>query len=193
MMLSTFDKFRSYPSLAHSSDMSSHHGPLIYKNYKTVAGESVYTSTTNDSCLSCAFLLSDRSHTIVRVPHLTLLVLLVSMALAPLSPSSSQILDSGLCHGPGLCILCTTLLRVPLAVVPYLASKSTSLSIDFVVVHEFVGLPTRDSVSVFHATSSPSPILRPGLKASAVTTFSSVVVSKMPQTMRGAAHPLASY
>jgi len=65
-------------------------------------------------------------------------------------------------------------------VAPYPTSKSASLSTDFVVACGFVGLPTSDLVSVFHATSSPFPMLQPGLKASAVTTPSSGVVSKMP-------------
>ncbi len=77
--------------------------------------------------------------------------------------------------------------------VPYLASNSASPSIDFVVAREFVELLAPDPISLFHATSSPFPTLRPGLKSSAVTVPSSGVVSKMPQTMRGAAHMLASY
>jgi len=76
---------------------------------------------------------------------------------------------------------------------PYPASNFASPSIDSVVVCGLFGLPTPDPVSVFHATSSPFPMLQPRLKASAVTTLPSVVVSKTSQTVCGAAHPLASY
>jgi len=79
---------------------------------------------------------------------------------------------------------------MPLVLAPYPVSNSASLSIDYIVVHGIVGLPTLDPVSVFHATSSPFPMLLHGLKASAVTTLSSGVVSKMPQTMCSATHPL---
>lgn len=61
----------------------------------------MYTFVMNDSFLSCAFLLSDRSHTIARALHLALPVPLVSTTLSPLLPSSSRILESGFCHGLG--------------------------------------------------------------------------------------------
>lgn len=191
--LSAFYMAGSAPSLTRSCDKYAHCGPPIYRNYKTAAVESVYTSTTDDNCRSCVFLLSDRSHTITWVSYSALPVLLVLVASVPLLPSSSQIPDSGPCRVPGLCILCTTLPRVPLAVVPYSASSSAFPSIDFVIARGFFGLPTPNPVSVFYAISSPFPTLLPGLKASVVTTSSSGVASKTPQTMHGAAHPLASY
>ena len=136
---------------------------------------------------------SDRSSTITRVPHSTLPMPLVSMALAPLLPSSSRTLDNDPCHGPGLCILCTILPHVPLAVVPYPASKFAFPGIDFVVTCGFVELPTEGLVLGSHATSSPFPMLCPGWKVSIVTVPSSSVVSKMPQTMHDVVQPLASY
>lgn len=151
----------------------------------------MYTSATNDSYPSCAFPLFDRSRTIAWVPHLALPVSLVSMALVLLLPSSLQILDSSLCCGPRLWILCTTLPRAPSATTPYPSSNSASPGIDSIVAHGFVGLPTLDRVSVFHATSSPFPTLLPKLKASVVTTSFSSVVSKTPQTTSGVVHLLA--
>lgn len=153
----------------------------------------MYTSATGHNRLSCALLPPDRSCTKVQVPHLALHVPLVLMPLVPLLPSSSRILDNDPCRGPSLYILFTTLLRTPLATVPYLASNSASARIYFVVACGSVGLPILDPVSVFHATSSPFPTLRLGLKYFVVTAPSSGVVSKMPQAMHGATHPLASY
>jgi len=115
------------------------------------------------------------------------------MASVPLLPNSSRIQDSGPYRDPGLYILYTTLLCVPLVRVPYLASNFASLSIAFVVARGFVGLLTPDPVSMFHATSSPSPMPLPGLRASVVIVPSSGVVSKMPQTTHGAALLSVSY
>lgn len=94
VFLSTSNRPWSNQSLTHSSNKYAHRGPLIYKNYKIVVGEFVYTSATNDSYLLCTFLLSDRSCTIARVPHLSPPVPLVSMELVPLLPSSLWIVDS---------------------------------------------------------------------------------------------------
>jgi len=160
--LSAFDRLGSDPSLTHSSDKYALHGPSNYRNYKTVVGVLLYTSTTNDNYLSFSFLLFDRLHTIARVPHLTLPVPLISMALGPLLPSSLRILDNGPCRGLGLCILCTTPPLSPLAMVPYLASSSVFLGRDSIVARGFVELPAPDPISVFHATSSPFPMLWSG-------------------------------
>lgn len=81
--LSAFYRWGSAPSPTHSCDKYAHHGPLIYRNYKIVVAEFGYTSAIDDSCLLCAFLLSDKSRTIVGVLHLALLVPPVSIALAP--------------------------------------------------------------------------------------------------------------
>jgi len=99
---SAFYMLESAPSLTHSCGKYAHCGPPIYKNCKTAARESIYTSTTNESCLSCAFPPPDRSHTRVWVPQLVLPVPLVSTSLAPLLPSSSRILDNYPYHGFGL-------------------------------------------------------------------------------------------
>ena len=127
------------------------------------------------------------------VLHSALPVPLVSMALAPLLPSISRILDRGPCHGPSLCILCTTLPSAPLAAMPCHASSSALPSRDSIVACGFVELPTQDLVSGSHATSSPSPTLRPRLKASIVTVSSSSAMSGMPQTMCDVVHLLVSY
>ena len=82
---------------------------------------------------------------------------------------------------------------MPLAAVPYPISSSAFPGRDSIVAHGFVELPIPDLISVFHATSSPFPTLQPGLKAFVVIASSSGVVSKMPQTMGSATHPLASY
>ena len=158
-----------------------------------MANGSSWILVVDDNYLYYSFLPPDRSHTRSRVPHLALPVPLVSMALVPLLPSSSRILDSDPFRGPGLFILCTILLRVPLAAMPYPASNCASPSIDFGVVRGFVGLLIPDPLSVFHATSLQFPMLRPGLKSTFVTAPSSGVLSNMPQTTSGAAHPLASY
>ena len=101
----------------------------------------------------CAFPLSDRSRTIVHVPHSALTMPLVSTALAPLLSSSSQIPDSDPCRGPGLCILCTTLPCMPLAAVPYPTSSSALPGRDSVAAHGSIEPLAPDPVSVFHATS----------------------------------------
>lgn len=87
------------------------------------------------------------------MPHLALFVPLVSMALVLLLSNRPQILDSGPYHGPGLYILCTTLLHVLLASAPYPVSNYASPSIGVGAMHEFFGIPTPDLVSMFHATS----------------------------------------
>lgn len=82
---------------------------------------------------------------------------------------------------------------MPLAVAPYATSNSTSPNIGFAVSHESVELLALDPISMFHATSSPSPILQPRLKASVVTVPSFGGVLKAPQTMFHATYQLASY
>jgi len=80
-----------------------------------------------------------------------------------------------------------------LAIVPYLASNSTFIGIDFVVSRGFVKLPTQGLVSRSHATSFPFPTLWLGWKVSVVTMPSSSVVSGKPQIMHNVGHMLASY
>ena len=145
--------------------MSAHRGPLIYKNYKTAAAEFLYTSTTSDNCSLCAFLPLDRSHTKARVLHLALPVPLVSISFVPLLRNSSQIPDSDPYRGPGLYILCTILLCMLPSGAPYPVSNSASPSIGSIAACGFVGLPTPDLVSMFHATSSPFPMLLPGVES----------------------------
>jgi len=124
---------------------------------------------------------------------LALPAILVSMALVPLLPSSSQVVDSDPCRGPSLFILCTTFPHVPQAGVPYLASSSSFPGRDSEVVRGSIELPIPDPILVFHATSLPFPMLFPGLKASIVIAPSSGVVSKMPQTTHDYTHPSVSY
>jgi len=139
---SAFDRLGSYPSLAHSLDTFAYRDPLIYRSYSIVAAVSGYTSTTGDSCPLHAFLLPNKSHTRVLVPHLALLVPPGSMASVTLLPNSSRIQGSEPFRDPGLCIWYTTLLHAPLVRVPFPASNFASLSIGFVVAHGFVVLPT---------------------------------------------------
>lgn len=159
--LSTFYRLGSDPSLTHSYDKCSRHGLPTYRSYKTATGESVYTFATNNNHTSCVFLMADKSHTITRASHSALPVPLVSMALAPLLPSSSQALGSDPCHGPGLYILCTILPRMPLATVLYPDSNFAFPSIDSIDTCGFVELPTQGLISGSHATSSPSPMIWP--------------------------------
>jgi len=173
--------------------MSTHCGPLIYKNYNIVAAESGYNSAIGDSCLLHAFLPPKQLHTRARVPHSALLVPPVSMASAPLWPNSSSILDSDPYRDHGLYILYTIFLHALLARVPYPTSNSASPNVGSVVVCGFVGLPTLDPISVFHATSLPFPILLPRLRASFVTVSSSGLESKMPRTTRSGTHLSVSY
>lgn len=79
----------SYPSLIHSCDKYVHIVPLNYRTYKTFVVGPVYTSVTDDNCLLCDFLLPNRSCTRVWVPHMALLVPLVSIELVPLPSNSS--------------------------------------------------------------------------------------------------------
>lgn len=193
VFLSAFYRLESTPSSTCSCDKYACRVPPTYKNYKTATAESVYTFAIDDNCSLCVFLQSDISRTTVRVSYLALHGAMVSMVLAPLLPSNSRILDNDPCHGPSLCILCTTLPRVPPAMVPYPASSSAFPGRDFVVVRGSVELLASDPISVFHATSSPFPMLQLELKASVVTTSSSGGASKTPQTTLGATHLLASY
>jgi len=157
MFLSAFYRLGCNPSLTHSCKKYACHGLQTCR--KTTTGESVYTFAINDNCPSYVFLLSDRLRTITRVSHLALPIPMISTALAPLLPSSSRILDSGICHGPSLFILRTILPHTSLAVVPYPTSSSTSLGRYFVVASGFVELPAPDLVSVSHAISAISNAL----------------------------------
>ena len=173
--------------------MSARRDLLIYRNYSTVVAKFVCTSTTGDSCSLHAFCPHEKLHTKEWRMHPVLLVPPVSMESVPLLPNSLRIWDNGLYCDPGLFILYTTLLGTPLAKASYLASNSASLSIGFVVAHGFVGLPITDPISVFRVTSSPFPMPLLGLRASVVIVLSSGVVSKIPQTTRGAVHSSVSY
>jgi len=155
--------------------------------------ESRYISAIGDNCLLRAFLPPDKSCTKAQVPRLGPPMPPASMELVPLPPNSSRIQKNDLYRGPGLYILNTTLLHVPLTRVPYPTSNSSFPSISSTTVCGFIGLPTPDLVSAFHATSLPFPMLLPGLRASIVTVSSSGVELKMLQTMHGAAHLLVSY
>ena len=144
--MSASDKLGYDMSLTRSYGKYAHCGLLTCRNYKTTVGESVYTSATNDSCQSCAFLPPDRLHSRSRVSYLALPVPLISTALVPLLPSSSQILDNDPYHGPGLCILCTILPHAPLTAVTYPASSFSFPNTNFVFACGFVELLTQGLV-----------------------------------------------
>ena len=101
----------------------------------------MYTYAANGNYPSPIFLLSDKLHTIMQAPLLVLLVPLVSMALVLLPPGSSQILDNGPYHVPGLCTLRTIPPRTLLGKMSYFVSKYLSQDTSFSIAHGSIELP----------------------------------------------------
>jgi len=113
---------------------------------------------------------------------------LVLTALVPPLPHSSQGLDSDLYYDPSFYTLYTILTLGLLGGVPVLVLTSTFLDTSFIFARVFAEFPTLDHVSVFHATSSLSLMLQPGLRSFAVIEPSSNVASVTPQTTCSAVH-----
>lgn len=143
----------SYPSLIRSYVNCTRHDLLINKKCRRAVVVSIKISTANGNCQSHVSQPPDIQFTIAQFFHVALPQPLAIEALVPLLQHGSQILDNDPYHAPDLCILCTKLLRVPMAEMFCPSSNFSFRNKSFSIAQEYAEPPYQHPTLVSHALS----------------------------------------